>query len=56
MPNPHQPDEVMDAVHYDTWVTREGQTTGYVAVYCDSTGAWVKIVHNGVIKCYERLT
>lgn len=42
-------------VHYDTWSTRDGNTTGYVAVYTDGTGQYVKIVHNGAVVTYERI-
>lgn len=51
-----QQDEEIETVHYDTWATSDMKTTGYVAVYRDDTGTWVKIVHNGVIKCYEKVS
>ena len=44
-----------EAVHYDTWVTRDGKTNGFVAVYTDFTGMYVKISHNGYVRCYEKI-
>lgn len=52
---PEELPETREAVSYSTWVTREGETTGYVAVYTDDTGQYMKIVHNGEVRCYERI-
>lgn len=42
-------------VLYSTWASHNGKTAGLVAVYTDETGSWVKIVHNGVVRCYEQI-
>lgn len=47
--------ENLPPVLYNTWASANGKTAGLVAVYHDETGTYAKIVHNGVVRCYEQI-